>query len=296
MPRGANASWRTYPETSIGQITRGSHLVLHTGDMVEGRWGQDVDGAGVFGPVGTYRQRTAAAVWLAGDTYYRYYRRYWTGLDVPWGRATTRSATSRRRRPARHLPVQGTRTLEPRLATSLRRHPTCRSPRHPRCDHTRSDREMEAGDPARVPAADFDWLADRVQTMRRNGSDGSSSSPRSRPSVECGSCHLTAAARERRSPLASSPPARRRSAAARRGVPRRHQAPTTATPRSRWSTAASDPGRVVIPRDGSLSDGTGRGRKASSRWLIPVGVGHRTVPASVAAPHCRSTSRHIAVA
>lgn len=105
MPRGANASWRTYLETSAGQITAGADLVLHTGDMVEGRWGQDVDGAGVFGPVGTYRQRTAA-VQLAGDIYYRVYRRYWIGLDVPWGQCDHEVGDLMADgAPTRHLPV-----------------------------------------------------------------------------------------------------------------------------------------------------------------------------------------------
>lgn len=94
MPRGANASWRTLLETSVGQITAGADLVLHTGAMVKGRWGHDVDGAGVFGPVGTYRQRTAA-VQLAGGTYYRSTDDTGPGWTSCGGRAITRSAISR---------------------------------------------------------------------------------------------------------------------------------------------------------------------------------------------------------
>lgn len=39
MPRGVNRAWRTYMRTVVGQITsRSPDLVLHAGDMVEGRW------------------------------------------------------------------------------------------------------------------------------------------------------------------------------------------------------------------------------------------------------------------
>ena len=169
MPRGANTSWRTYLDTSVGQITTGADLVLHTGDMVEGRWGQDVDGAGVFGPVGTYKQKSAA-VQLAGSTYYRFYRRYWSGLDVLWaqGDHEVGDLTST-------APLPGTFRYRAHEQWNVvwRRH--FGSIRH-------ADRRGTLGvitlDPIvkwkrgllpRIPAADFDWLRDRVRTMRLRG-------------------------------------------------------------------------------------------------------------------------------
>jgi hypothetical protein len=43
--------------------------VLVAGDLVEGRWGLDVDGTGTFGPVGTLAQKRRAAL-NAGNLYY----------------------------------------------------------------------------------------------------------------------------------------------------------------------------------------------------------------------------------
>lgn len=169
MPRGANASWRTFLETSVDQITTGADLVLHTGDMVEGRWGQDVDGAGVFGPVGTYRQKVAA-VQLAGDTYYRFYRRYWNGLDVLWGQGDHEVGDLTRTSPQ---PGTFRHTAHEQWNIVWRRH--FGAIRH-------ADRRGTVGvitlDPIvkwnrgvlpRIPAGDFDWLQDRVRTMRQNG-------------------------------------------------------------------------------------------------------------------------------
>lgn len=169
MPRGANASWRMFLATSIGQITSGADLVLHTGDMVEGRWGQDVDGAGVFGPVGTYKQK-AAALQLAGDTYYRFYRQYWTGLDVLW--------------------AQGDHEVGDLTATAPRPG-TFRYSGHEQWNSVwrshfgairHADRRGAVGvitlDPIvkwkrgilpRIPTAHLDWLRKQVDGMRRDG-------------------------------------------------------------------------------------------------------------------------------
>lgn len=48
---------------------QGATDVLVAGDMVEGRWGQDREGTGIFGPVGTYAEQVAALE-RAACTYY----------------------------------------------------------------------------------------------------------------------------------------------------------------------------------------------------------------------------------
>ena len=84
MPKGANRAWRRYLRTTVSQVSAGANTVLHQGDMVEGRWGLDVDRAGVFGPVRTYRQRYRA-VGRAADTIYPWIKSFWAGRDVLWG-------------------------------------------------------------------------------------------------------------------------------------------------------------------------------------------------------------------
>ena len=61
MPIGLNDDWRTFLRTEIADITSGADVVLHQGDQVEGRWGQDCDGRGVFGPVGTWARTGTGA-------------------------------------------------------------------------------------------------------------------------------------------------------------------------------------------------------------------------------------------
>lgn len=87
MPKGINGPWRTAFDAVIGQIAgERPNAVLHTGDMVEGRWGEDYDGRGVFGPVGTFRQKNNALK-LAADVYYPQMKAMWArhGLQPHFG-------------------------------------------------------------------------------------------------------------------------------------------------------------------------------------------------------------------
>lgn len=61
MPTGISVAWRRAIHTVIRRIAAEEpDAVFHTGDMVEGRWGIDREGAGVFGPVRTRAQRRRA--------------------------------------------------------------------------------------------------------------------------------------------------------------------------------------------------------------------------------------------
>jgi hypothetical protein len=84
MPTGLNDDWRTFLHTEIADITSGADVVLHQGDQVEGRWGQDCDGRGVFGPVGTWDEQVRALT-LAGNIYYSRMKRFWGDRDVLFG-------------------------------------------------------------------------------------------------------------------------------------------------------------------------------------------------------------------
>jgi hypothetical protein len=84
MPIGLNDDWRTFLDTEIADITNGADVVLHQGDQVEGRWGRDCDGRGVFGPVGTWDERVRALT-LAGNLYYSRMKRFWGDRDVLFG-------------------------------------------------------------------------------------------------------------------------------------------------------------------------------------------------------------------
>jgi hypothetical protein len=84
MPLGLNDAWREFLQTEIADITSGADVVLHQGDQVEGRWGQDCDGRGVFGPVGTFTEKVQALT-LAGNIYYSRLKRFWGDRDVLFG-------------------------------------------------------------------------------------------------------------------------------------------------------------------------------------------------------------------
>ena len=84
MPIGMNREWREFLGKEIADITNGADVVLHQGDQVDGRWGQDCDGRGVFGPVGTWADQVRALT-LAGDLYYSAMKRQWRGHDVLLG-------------------------------------------------------------------------------------------------------------------------------------------------------------------------------------------------------------------
>ena len=84
MPTGLNPSWVEFLRTEVADITSGADVVLHQGDQVEGGWGQDCDGRGVFGPVGTWAERVRALT-LAGNIYYSRLKRFWGDRDVLFG-------------------------------------------------------------------------------------------------------------------------------------------------------------------------------------------------------------------
>jgi hypothetical protein len=84
MPVGLNPSWMEFLQKEIADITSGADVVLHQGDQVEGRWGRDCDGRGVFGPVGTWAERIRALT-LAGNIYYSRIKRFWGDRDVLFG-------------------------------------------------------------------------------------------------------------------------------------------------------------------------------------------------------------------
>jgi hypothetical protein len=69
----ANSTNRAY-ENALDHVlsevgSHGTRDLLVAGDLMEGRWGRDDSGAGVFGPVRTDRQRLAAARRAAGVYY-----------------------------------------------------------------------------------------------------------------------------------------------------------------------------------------------------------------------------------
>ncbi|MGH8968660.1 MAG: metallophosphoesterase family protein [Actinomycetes bacterium] len=74
LPAGVNSvnrSWRRAMDVVLDGIqAEHPQAVLVAGDLVEGHWGEDVDGTGVFGPVGTHAQKLRA-VTRAGNLYYR---------------------------------------------------------------------------------------------------------------------------------------------------------------------------------------------------------------------------------
>lgn len=77
MPTGISPQWRRAIHTVIRRIAAEEpDAVFHTGDMVEGRWGVDRTGAGVFGPVTTRAQRRRA-INRAGDLYYAQMKQRW---------------------------------------------------------------------------------------------------------------------------------------------------------------------------------------------------------------------------
>ena len=70
LGNGTSSSWRRALAHVLDQVQRESpDAVLVTGDLVDGRWGEDADGTGLFGPVGTEAQRRAA-VRAAAAVYY----------------------------------------------------------------------------------------------------------------------------------------------------------------------------------------------------------------------------------
>lgn len=84
---GISWAWRVALDTVLDQIAaERPDAVLHTGDMVDGRWHLDVRGDRMFGPTRTRAQRRRA-IRRAGDLYYRQAARWWAAheLEVYFG-------------------------------------------------------------------------------------------------------------------------------------------------------------------------------------------------------------------
>lgn len=84
---GITWAWRVALDTVLEQIaSERPDAVLHTGDMVDGRWHVDLRGDQVFGPTRTPPQRRRA-IRRAGDLYYRQAKRWWAahGLEPHFG-------------------------------------------------------------------------------------------------------------------------------------------------------------------------------------------------------------------
>lgn len=70
VANSTNASYDAALDDVLGEMaSHGTDDLLVAGDLVEGRWGRDDSGAGVFGPVRTDRQRLAATRRAAGVYY-----------------------------------------------------------------------------------------------------------------------------------------------------------------------------------------------------------------------------------
>ena len=69
-PNSTNASWERALDVILDEVqAEDPAAVLVAGDLVEGHWGIDGRGTGIFGPVGTRAQRRAA-ITNAGNLYY----------------------------------------------------------------------------------------------------------------------------------------------------------------------------------------------------------------------------------
>jgi hypothetical protein len=79
---GISWAWRVALDTVLEQIAaERPDAVLHTGDMVDGRWHADVRDDRVFGRTRTTAQRHRA-IRRAGDLYYRQAKRWWAAHDL----------------------------------------------------------------------------------------------------------------------------------------------------------------------------------------------------------------------
>lgn len=85
MPRGTNSSYEAPLDHVIGQMLRHEpQSLLVAGDMVEGAWGQDVLGSGVFGPTNTVDQRRRAVREAAKVYLKQWHQRFATRNLTVW--------------------------------------------------------------------------------------------------------------------------------------------------------------------------------------------------------------------
>lgn len=172
MPRGANRAWRTYMRTVVGQITSGSpDLVLHTGDMVEGRWYRYLPGdPQVYGPRRTWSEKTRM-IHRAADTIYPWMRQWWADWTVWWAMGDHEIGD-----------IGGSGVIPPdtfrykahwHWKEAWRRHfgPTRYARRRGPVGVITLDPFVKSnrGVLVRIPAAHFDWIVDTVARWRADG-------------------------------------------------------------------------------------------------------------------------------
>ncbi len=85
-PAGINDHWRDTTNATMNAIAaENPNAVFHTGDMVMGYWGRDVNNTGIFGPGNTLEQRRQMA-WNAANCYYGDTKRFWANAGIPSSR------------------------------------------------------------------------------------------------------------------------------------------------------------------------------------------------------------------
>lgn len=170
MPVGMNEAWRNFLRTEIADISDGADVVLHQGDQVEGRWGRDCDGRGVFGPVGTWEERMQALT-LAGNIYYSAMQHFWGDHDVLFGMGDHEIGDIG---PGGVVPP-GTFTYEAHAYWERVWHRQYGASRYAR---RRGRVGIITFDPiektsngiiARISGADLDWARDKIAHWRANG-------------------------------------------------------------------------------------------------------------------------------
>jgi hypothetical protein len=170
MPIGMNEAWRHFLRTEIADITDGADVVLHQGDQVEGRWGQDCDGRGVFGPVGTWNDR-ARALTLAGNIYYSAMKRLWRDHDVLFGMGDHETGDIG----SSGIVLPGTFTYQAHRYWNdvWRRHygPSRYASRRGDVGIITLDpiKRTSSGIVARIRRSDLDWMRDKIAHLRANG-------------------------------------------------------------------------------------------------------------------------------
>lgn len=83
-PNSINKSYRRAIDVVLDEVEAELPAsVFVAGDLVEGHWGRDVENTGIFGPVGTFRQRRRAVI-RAGNLYYSEWQERYDerGLEV----------------------------------------------------------------------------------------------------------------------------------------------------------------------------------------------------------------------
>jgi hypothetical protein len=170
MPIGMNEAWRHFLRTEIADITDGADVVLHQGDQVEGRWGQDCDGRGVFGRVGTWNDRVRALT-LAGNIYYSAMKRLWRDHDVLFGMGDHETGDIG----SSGIVLPGTFTYQAHRYWNdvWRRHygPSRYASRRGDVGIITLDpiKRTSSGIVARIRRSDLDWMRDKIAHWRANG-------------------------------------------------------------------------------------------------------------------------------